>query len=258
MNIYKNVEGVFALIEAMLTEMDSIAIDLERPEQNIKVPGYGKVYELPVGQLAAFIFQSFGLWDRVVQISKSDDPNAALLALAQEDLPVVDVESALTWPVLAAFVVLMANLEVMSLFHVWMNDLVARVGDGDDDALFQAVFVDPSVMQTGAVGSRISTASLNDDRSFFDRLSKALTKTKPSRPKEHLDETRILLEVLDEAGQLKSMTNAELTEWATNLGLYPVDGDALQAIRRLRQKRVKAKNHQKAGSGDSHSTEEIQ
>jgi hypothetical protein len=91
METYRKVEGVFALIEAVSEEIDSIAPDLATPENTVTVLGYGSLYELPVGQLGAFVFRSLGLWGRVIQISKSEDPNTELLAVAQEDLPLAQI-----------------------------------------------------------------------------------------------------------------------------------------------------------------------
>jgi hypothetical protein len=128
-----------------------------------------------------------------------------------------------------------------------MSELLQRVEAGDDDALFRAVLIDASVLHAKAVADRVCTASMYDDRSFFHSLAKAITRTKPTRPKPHLDETRLLMVILDDAGELETMTDSEITDWAVNkIGVYPGSGDPLSAIRDQRRKRDKAKGGSKS------------
>jgi hypothetical protein len=226
-------------------------------DNGFAVEPYGKVYELPVAHIATYLFCELGLWTQVVKASKSNDPQAKMLELAYTDIP----DTAFSWELiqqtLGSITVLLKNIECVSLFNLWMPELLDQVSEGNDGALFQAVLIDACVLETYACSKRIALASLANDRSFFDRLSKAITKTKPTRPVARLDNTRLAMEVLHEAGKLENMTDSELTDWIIHLGLYPIRGDALQAIRRQRQNRDSARNHLKVDSGDSHSETEM-
>lgn len=51
-----------------------------------------------------------------------------------------------------------------------------------------------------------------DDNSFMDRLAKAITKTKPSRPKIELDDTRFLLDLLENVAGLDNLSNKIVDE----------------------------------------------
>ena len=167
-----------------------------------------------------------------------------MVEFAKVAKPKLDIETDKVWPVLCAWLVLWKNLECISMFHVSLHALVLQVTDGDDEALFRAVYIDPSVLQSESVARRISTAVVTEDGQFFEKLSKAVKKSRPTRPREHLDDVRLMLALVDESDGLDSVPDSALTDWATELDLYPVDGDALQAVRRQRQKHQKATNHQ--------------
>jgi len=169
------------------------------------------------------------------------------MELARVAEPEFDIEADDSLVTFVAMTVLLTNMESMALFHMPVSGLLERVSNGDDDALFQAVILDASVLHAKPIADRISTAAFYDDRSFFNRLSKAITKTKPARPKGHLDETRLLMQFLDDAGLLEKMSDAKLTDMAVNkVGVYPATGDPESAIRDQRRKRDRAKGGPKS------------
>lgn len=233
-----NLETIFRLLDELYDEEQDADWRALGGQSKNALDGYGHLYQLPYGQVGAVLFLALGLRDDVDVANKSADPQAAILELSDHQLSLDDIVPELAPAIPSLLIVTMNNLKSLSLFHVAMPDLIKKVVSGDDDALFEAVWIDPSSMQTDAIASRISTAFFQDDRSFFDRLAKALTRTKPTRPKPHLDQARLLMAVLDESGDLSQMTNAELTTWAVErLGIYPGTGDPLSAIRDQRRKR---------------------
>ena len=210
--------------------------------EDLRVHGYGELYELPIQQIAAYLFKEANLWDQLVEVGKSSNPNVALLKIAQADLSEYSINSENAFVVGIALMVLFVNLQAIAYYNFSMPELIAQVQRGNDLALFQAVRLDPSVLQTQAAGDRVSKASLCADCSFFHSLSLAITKTKPAIPMAHLHETRILMHILENAGALEELTDARLTDLAVNkLGIYPNGVDPLSAIRDQRRKRSKAK-----------------
>jgi hypothetical protein len=244
MSARENIQGVFELFTLMESEIERLLEDLPDDQGPAGFPAYGRIYDIPVGRVTGFIFDSFGLLEKFSEIAQGAHPRAGIIEYAKVAEPSLDVDVEKLWPILCAWYVLMKNLECISLFHVSIQTLVSRVAAGDDEALFNAVFCDPSVLQSETVAQRVSTAVVADDGQFFEKLSKAIKKSRPVRPREHLDEVRMMLALVDESDGLDSVSDATLANWATQLDLYPVDSDALQAVRRQRQKHQKATSHQ--------------
>lgn len=238
MGTEKNVQALFGLMGQMAEEMELLSKELPDPPTEFRVRCYGALYREPITKIAAFLFQKAGLWDAVVSAARSSDPNASIIALAQTAVPAEKLSGEDAYLSCIACVVLLVNLDAIATFGFPMAELLAKVEDGDDQALFRAVYLDASVVQAQPVADRISSAALLDDRRFFDSLGKALTRTKPSRPKPHLDGVRLLMNILEDAGELPRMSDAELTEWAVNkIGVLPSSGDPFSAVRDQRRKR---------------------
>lgn len=244
MSTYENLQGAFGLFEQICSESGELGLGDFSEARDVVIPAYGQMYDLPLPQIVGFLFQTFGLKDDLIEASKADDPQRAIVELAKNAQPNSDIDKDLVFPTLCAWIVLVKNLESLSLFHLSINELVQRIPDGDDEVLFKAVFADPCALQSSVVAQRIATAAFQEEGEFFEKLSKAIKKSRPTRPREHLDDVRLMLALVDDVESLTSVADADLTEWATDLGLYPVDNDALQAIRRQRQKRQKATSHQ--------------
>jgi hypothetical protein len=239
-----DVRGVLSLLSSLGDEVEGLLEGLPQPDGDVSFPAYGRLYDLPLGKVIGYIFQSFGVLDLFAVAASSDSPQLNLLRSAQSADLSLHIEPEDAGTLLLAWLVLMKNLEAISIFHLPVSALLSKAAEGDDEALFKAVYIDQSVLQTDVVGRRVSNAVLNDDGAFFDNLSKAIKRTRPARPKEPLDEVRLMLALVDECKGLSSVTDSDLTYWATEFNLYPVDGDALQAIRRQRQKYQKVTSHQ--------------
>jgi hypothetical protein len=248
MAMYENLRGAFGLLEKICSEADECGLGDFSEVPIGAIPVYGQMYDLPLAQIVGFLFQTFGLKDELIAASKADDPQRAIVELAENAEPSGDIDEKLIYPTLCAWIVLVRNLESLSLFHLTVNDLVQRISGGDDEALFNAVFVDPCALQSIVVSQRIARASFQEEGEFFEKLSKAIKRSRPTRPREHLDEVRLMLALVDGVESLAPATDADLAQWATDLGLYPVDSDSLQAIRRQRQKRQKVTSHQESVS----------
>lgn len=247
MSLEKNVNDLIELSRDLIAECESfLEFDWQIPS-DFKVDAYGALYELPVENIAAYLFKEAGLLGQAEVAATQADPQAAMLDLARDS----DIQPRITEEnvvlILVALVVLFTNIESMRLYSVPIAALLSRVENGDDDAMFRAIVLDASVMQTKPISNRISTAALHDDRSFFHKLSQAITQTKPSRPQVHLDETRLLMQILEDAGELEHMSDAKLTDWAVNkTDVHPGKRDPESSVRDQRRKRDRLKGGPKS------------
>ena len=215
--------------------------DGERPI-NIEIGAYGELYELPLKQVAGYLFKRAGLLDAAKLAAQQPDPQLAIMEMAESEEPVFDITRENASATIVAMVVLFNHLDSIMRYSMPVTGLLERVSVGDDDRLFDAVVLDAAVMSSKPIANRIAAAAINDDRAFFDRLAKAITQTKPVRPQARLDETRLLMQLFEDAGVLAEMTDSALTEWAVNrVGVYPDSKDPHSAIRDQRRKRDNAK-----------------
>jgi hypothetical protein len=120
-----------------------------------------------------------------------------------------------------------ANLQSVQVFSKSIFELLAEFNSGDDEALFKAVFVDRSIVCAPTVQLRIQLAELMADEDFFDKLAKAIKKTRPARPSPEMDDMRAMLYILDDVGELAKLTNSELTLlFVDELQIYDDEGKA--------------------------------
>jgi hypothetical protein len=129
------------------------------------------------------------------------------------------------------------HLRAMDMFNQSVDELLdkAFTEEGDDEALFKAILADRAVLGSSDVQARIAEASLISDEAFFDSLSKALTQTKPRRPKQDYDELRFLIGVLDEHQMLEGFTWNDMADlFIDQLALYPNDSeDPVAGLKKL-------------------------
>ena len=198
---------------------------------------HGKFYEHHASTVSAVAFKSFGLWDEFLVALECENPNDAIIDLGRTAEPEICTEDipAYGW---AAMIATSFNLQGISAFHMPLSALIEQASVGDDEKLFQAIRIDATALETTVAASRIAHATLINDCGFFDRLAKAITKTKPSLPSPHLDGTRFALAALDEAEALGGITQEELTDFVVNeLRILPPNGDPFSAVRRVRRQR---------------------
>ena len=63
MGTHENVGGVFELLSLMADEFESLSEGLPDETGPLAFPAYGRIYDIPLGKVTGFIFQSFGLLD---------------------------------------------------------------------------------------------------------------------------------------------------------------------------------------------------
>ena len=95
--------------------------------------------------------------------------------------------------------------------------------------------VDRAAFQAEPIAQRICRAQLLNDSSFFDRLAKSITRTKPRRPNMELDDARFVAAVLDDSGGLSELTEKDIEAlFLDDLDLYPENRKApAEALKKL-------------------------
>ena len=204
---------------------------------------WAHLYEIPYPQCLAIFLVCIGLDDSISEAAKAEDPQEAALSFAETELENTelpdDFDEEDKQIFTAMLMVLTGNVEAIKRFSLPMSELISRVGKGDDEALFQAITIDRSVVACSPINKRICIAQLKGDESFMDRLSKAITRTKPARPKVELDDFRYMMEAMADGVGLEQFKTTQIEDILQHdLGLYTNDSDySLRALRKLIQKR---------------------
>lgn len=210
--------------------------------QEILIP-WAPLYEFPFLFLLAIFLDLSELGELVHNAAEQPDPQGAWLEIANTELKACEAPEyfeenlPLFIPLLFAC---LGNVDAMAQYSQSMCDLVARAKGGDDEALFRAVAVDSAVLGAPSIALRITKAAVADDKDFFNQLAKAITRTRPRRPKPEYDELRYMVEVVKD-GEGANLNHTQLYELFVNqLKLYPDAGeDPLAALKKLLQKRDK-------------------
>jgi hypothetical protein len=199
-----------------------------------KVPPWAHLYEMPYQTFLAVCVVALGLKYAVLSTEDSADKTQAFIDYVDnmpdtsddDDLSDKDKSSRIS-----IYMAINRQLLSLAMHGQSLSELVALVQDGDDNALFDAVLVDCSIVHAPSIANRIHTAQLNHDESFMVLLSKAIAKTKPRRPQEKHDDLRYMIEVIDEGIGLKNISNNKLFDiLADHLELYDGSTDGLEKL----------------------------
>lgn len=196
---------------------------------------WAEVYEFPYHIQLAMLFCALGKVNDLVEISKSPDPQQAVIDWGAQD---VDEE----WNggegrlfekkhVIGLTVALQRNLLSVMLFHRTLDKFVEDVRAGNDDSLFQAVRIDRSIVSCPTFADRIARAELENDKMFFIHLRSSL-KGPSKKHWEMYKDLRYALYTLRELG-FDKMTDAQLEDLLVHkLKLYPNVPSARKNLRK--------------------------
>ncbi|PCJ93787.1 MAG: hypothetical protein COA46_01855 [Porticoccaceae bacterium] len=199
---------------------------------------WGYLYDKPAGQLFSEMMTLMGLsaeslMPSVIKLSEAPLDIGSEASMAAN--PEVKEEAA----GLVALMVLAwrGHMKAIDMFNLSIDELLDKAFSekGDDEALFKAILADRAVLGSYDVQIRIAEATLVSDETFFDSLSKALTQTKPRRPKLEYDKLRFLIGVLDEHQMLEGFTWNKVADFFIDqLALYPNDSeDPVAGLKKL-------------------------
>ena len=125
---------------------------------------WSDIYELPFIHGIALLFLAMGRVQKLSEVAKSEDPQAALFDW-------MDTEELEDWNsgegglfqkkhIVGLTVVMQRNILSIMLYHRTLSTLVEAVRSGDDDSLFLAVRVDRSIVACPTFADRIARAEL--------------------------------------------------------------------------------------------------
>jgi hypothetical protein len=209
---------------------------------------WGNAYDYSIEEQLAVFLTVTGLADYVVQATKSPDPMAELLKL--DDHPDYQEWNGGVGKVfephdlLGALYALLGTLECLMLYGHYLNELVAIAYEQDnDEALFNAIRVDPVVITSETAAHRISRAVVQADKDFFEGLQNAL-KGKTGKQARYLKKFKLLMQIFLETGLL-NRPNAEIRSLVVELDTY-VDNPGAEKnlnelIRKFRKKKTISK-----------------
>lgn len=123
------------------------------------------------------------------------------------------------------------SIKSIATYSLSMNELIARVRGGSDDAFFKAIKIDPSSLFAPSMARRFSFALLENDRRFMSRYRSAIKKG-PDQRRAPYSELRIVQQAMKEMGAFQSLSRAEIHDLIVNqLGIYgKKDSDTLKAL----------------------------
>jgi|TARA_R100001440_G_scaffold74262_1_gene99595 hypothetical protein len=141
------------------------------------------------------------------------------------------------------------NFTAIEQRHRTINEMLKVVrlnNQHSEGALLEAVYTDRSALGCPTIQQHISLAQISDNNSFMHKLSKAITRTKPTRKERAYDPMRYLLEIIAETRAKQKVSTKELSEVCLELGLFTEGKDPLSAIAKFNQKRNKVKKEPKS------------
>jgi len=193
------------------------------------MPLWAPLYELAFEQIIALIFILFAHEDTLYEISHSNDPLQALLDFLnsgpQQKIDDGDIENEEDLERISVYLSLHFSTQSIERYGKPISEMLANFREtNNDDILLSLITLDRAIVANTTVARRITFAQLTQDNSFMGKLSKAITQTKPSRPKAKYDDLRFMAKIIDQTIDLKTVTFAQLYKiLAEDMELYPTD-----------------------------------
>jgi len=242
----KQLKSIYSIYYKQQLDQQEIS-NLIKPDNEIletlaKVPPWSHFYELPYKEFLAVCSIAFKQSDVIKSAADSPDSTQVIIDDIDSSLDTEEKTENLTdeekgFRASLAIAVNMQQISI-SMHGQPLSRLVERVRDGDDKALFDAAAVDRSIVSSPTIARRIQVAELNNNESFMDDLSKAITKTKPVRPKEKYDDLRFMINLIDDLFDPDNVPKDKLHYFIIEeLELYDGSPESLERlIQRIRTK----------------------
>lgn len=219
-----------------------------KPEQAAKILqpdlAWGALYEMPIAFHLAAFSEVAGLSTFLIDAAASSDPHAEMMKLDDHpDYQEWDGGTDKKYEIqhlCGVLYSLIGTIEALMLYGFYINELLAMVVEnGDDEALFKAIRVDPIVVTTEIAAHRIACASVRADTNFFYGLQKAL-QGKTGGQARYLKKFKVLMQILLESGQL-DLPNSTIANLALQLDTYSDSPGAEKNLNELIRKFRKMK-----------------
>jgi len=227
-------KDLYALYFQAIKEIDEL---FDSAKENDKfqnalsnTPPWSHFYELPFSITVSVIILGFDLAEEFKRIANSADSLQEIIYFignlpdkSDQMKSLSDEDRLFLLSTIRAFLYqfLSINMHGRSL-----SDLVKIAKEGNDEALFDAVMVDNSVISTPSIARRIQKAQAVNNTDFKNKLARAISDKKPKRhrPNNADDDLRFMLALLDEQFGFSSstITREKLYDLLSdNLQLYP-------------------------------------
>ena len=121
-------------------------------------------------------------------------------------------------------------------YGCFLNELIERARIGDDEALFNAIRIDSTVVGCQTAALRISKAAFLQDQGFFKKLKAAINGKLSKREQANYQKMRLVLEILHEAKSEKLNDDQLQDLFVDTLNLYSWnerDGGNAKALRKF-------------------------
>ncbi|MCK5023695.1 MAG: hypothetical protein KAS04_05965, partial [Candidatus Aenigmarchaeota archaeon] len=132
-----------------------------------EVPPWSLFYELPYRSFLAICIIEFNLTETIQKVAQSDDQFQSFLNFMEDlenesidDEELTDEEKGFRFSLVMA---LTNQLSSMATHSQPLSILIEKVRKGDDEALFDAVLVDRSIVSAPSITNRIQVAQLTED-----------------------------------------------------------------------------------------------
>lgn len=220
-------------------------------DENADSFSWCQLYELPIAEHVNFNFPGLIREEQVInwrkQVAESPGKIAALLSVAKQidnhfDLKAnpsnEDIKALRPFlsTICAYFYSMQYSLFCILYYGCFLNELIARVRVGDDQALFDAIRVDSTVIGCQSVIDRISKARRLQDNEFLDELKKTQSGVSAKLKQANFQKIRLILKVLSEAGATR-LSNKQLHQlFVEELDLYAANsagGGVEKALRKF-------------------------
>jgi len=193
---------------------------------------WANLYELPMERIVLIWLLISGEVEAIEQAAAAEDPQEAALHWMEQYEPrqTPDVSSDELMMVVASLIALIYNWAAVGWYSSPLCDLIRRARDGDDDALFKAVSVDPTCLAGPTGAGRLSLAMLKSENKFLKRIQKELKG--PNKGRYQYSQHRVAEYILRDAGAFKLRGNREQIFEAVNIDLELAmkrDGDPFKA-----------------------------
>lgn len=203
-------------------------------------------YQMPWTHSLGIFLVLAGLDSLIIEAAKSDNPNKMIFDYLDTDpdpLNEEELEDEEKSIFISLLMSVLHQMRSISIFSESLSDLVEKA-KSNDEALLNAVVVDRSVVSCPSIAQRIQYAQLTNDEPFLNKLSKAITRTRPRQPESKYNDLRYMLEALDEMKEYQGATvQQKYNILAVDLELFDIDGnkDPFEAFKKLISRRVKQK-----------------
>lgn len=136
---------------------------------------------------------------------------------------------------------LVGNLDCLLIYGSYLSDLLAQARQGDQEALLNAIRIDPSVVTGRTASVFISSAVVLGDGEFLADLRKAMA-GKTKKQAAYLQKFRFLMQVLHEADAL-GLPTKDISKLVFEVGAYARSPGAEKNVSELIRKAKKLKEN---------------